>query len=278
MTADLSALGAYNRDVFDSADVIAELAALQGWSDLGEREALTLVAGTVRGKAALDIGVGPGRTVPLMRLLTDDYTAVDYSAGAVATCRNFFPDVDARVADARDLSVFEDARFGFVMFSYNGLDTLDHSDRISALKEMVRVLAPGGILLYSTLNKDGISYGEVPWQFHRRGERVRLSGRAIARGVLEGPRRAARKARAYRNWRAHRELVVDRGDWAIGSLAAHEFRPLVHFTTLRGVIDELASLEVDPLRIFDSSGRVVDTSNERDDADYFHVISRRRPL
>ena len=265
-----------NRHAFGSTAIVTDLTGLQGWTDPGEREALTSVASRVRGVPMLDIGVGAGRTAPFGQLMTDDYVAVDFSPDMVRACAAAHPDVDVRVGDARDLSDFADASFGFVMFSFNGLDAVGHDDRAKALRAMIRVLRPGGILLYSTLNKDGRSYGEVPWQLHRRDESLRLSARRAASFALHAPEKAVRTKRALRNYREHRTQIETHDDWAIGPLAAHEFRLAVHFITLGGLRRELSGLDVDLVRIFTSSGQSVESSNEHSGADYFHVIVQRR--
>jgi SAM-dependent methyltransferase len=265
-----------NRHAFGTTAVVTQITSLQGWTDLGEREALASVASQVRGAPMLDVGVGVGRTAPFGQLLTDDYVAVDFSPDMVRACTDAHPGVDVRVGDARDLSDFADASFGFVMFSFNGLDAVGHDDRPRALREMIRVLRPGGILLYSTLNKDGRSFGEVPWQLHRRDENLRFSPRRAASFALHVPEKATRTKRALRNYREHRAQIETHDDWAIGPLAAHEFCLAVHFITLGGLRRELNELDVDLVRIFASSGQIIEPSNEHSGADYFHVIVQRR--
>jgi trans-aconitate methyltransferase len=44
----------------------------------------------------LDIGVGAGHTVELMRRFGPGYQAIDYSAEMVRACQQRYPDVDVR--------------------------------------------------------------------------------------------------------------------------------------------------------------------------------------
>ncbi len=165
-----SELDLVNRKAWSSKRVLREFAYGEGvsrsawWSDRGEQAAFLWIAGRVRGAAALDVGVGGGRTVPIMRLVTDEYVAVDYTAEMVDLCRLSWPDVDVRLADARNLREFASDRFGFVVFSFNGIDALDHVDRLGALRELHRVLTPGGLLMFSTHNRDGPVFGSTPWR------------------------------------------------------------------------------------------------------------------
>ena len=162
-----------NVAVYSDPGVVAEYAHSNGWINLGEQAAVMSVAHVVRGKRILDIGVGAGRTVSLLSLLSDSYVGVDYTPEQLEACQQRYPHLDLRLADARDLSQFDDASFDFVFFSFNGIDCVDHHDRALVLSEMHRVLVPGGIVSYSTLNKAGQSFGERPWQLHRPGRRAR---------------------------------------------------------------------------------------------------------
>jgi ubiquinone/menaquinone biosynthesis C-methylase UbiE len=68
----------------------------------------------------------------------------------IEACRARYPAVSFAVGDARDLSQFPVASFDFVLFSYNGIDTLDHAGRLQALAEARRILAPGGVFVFSS--------------------------------------------------------------------------------------------------------------------------------
>jgi SAM-dependent methyltransferase len=71
------------------------------------------------------------------------YVGIDYSAVMVERGRLAYPDADLRQADARSMSGL-DADLAF--FSFNGLDAMNHQDRLHSLSEIGRVLRPGGCL------------------------------------------------------------------------------------------------------------------------------------
>ena len=131
------------------ADVTDEYA-VEGWNDPGELGALTYVADRVRGLPVLDVGVGGGRTAALLRLLTDDYLGIDYTPEFVALARSRHPGVRFALGDARDLDGIPDNSRGFVLFSFNGIDAVDHEDRQLVMASVHRVLQPGGTFLFST--------------------------------------------------------------------------------------------------------------------------------
>ena len=51
---------------------------------------------------------------------------------------------------------------GFVLFSFNGIDVLDHDGRQLVLSSVHRVLRPGGTFVFATLNKDHPMFGSNP--------------------------------------------------------------------------------------------------------------------
>lgn len=104
----------------------------------------------------LDVGVGGGRTTAFFAPKVKFYAAFDYSEGMIERCKakfaGRFPDAEFFVGDAKDLSRFEDQSFDFVLFSFNGVDHMPISSRVSFLREARRLLAPGGQLCFSTHN------------------------------------------------------------------------------------------------------------------------------
>lgn len=100
----------------------------------------------------LDIGVGTGRTTKHFAGLVKEYVGVDYSSALMKACRKKFPEYRIEWADARNLSLFDDSYFDFVLFSFNGIDAVEHKDRLAILREIRRVLRKGGYFCFSTLN------------------------------------------------------------------------------------------------------------------------------
>ena len=84
------------------------------------------------GKRVLDLGVGGGRTTRHLAASSGNYVGVDYSAAMVAYCRQRFPQYRFEHVDARDLADFAAGAFDFVLFSFNGIDFVDHADRARA--------------------------------------------------------------------------------------------------------------------------------------------------
>jgi SAM-dependent methyltransferase len=102
----------------------------------------------------LDIGVGPGRTLPHLRDRCRHYIGIDYSERMLLPCRLRHPESDLLLCDARRLS-FRSASFDVVLFLYNAIDDACHEDRIAILNDIHRVLGNDGFFLFSGHNTDG---------------------------------------------------------------------------------------------------------------------------
>lgn len=157
-----------NQALFNSGFVVSAYSVLArrpaGFWDRGEHAALLLASSRVRGRPILDVGVGTGRTTDVLRLISDDYAAGYYAPEMSAAFARSKPDVPIRLLDARDLSALDDDRFGPTVFSCNAIDAVSHDERWHVAAEIRRVTASDGLVIFSTLNKDGMSYREIPFQ------------------------------------------------------------------------------------------------------------------
>jgi SAM-dependent methyltransferase len=120
---------------------------------LPEVEILSKLRNLIEGKRILDIGVGGGRTTPYLFEISNNYIGIDYSQKMIDRCRSRYPGVDFRVCDVRDLSQFNGAQFDFVLFSFNGIDHIEHDERIRALAEIRRLLSDSGVFVFSSHNR-----------------------------------------------------------------------------------------------------------------------------
>lgn len=104
----------------------------------------------------LDLGVGGGRTTLHFAKWVREYVGTDYSESMIIECRQRFstyPDhISFAVCDARSMEMFASGSFDFILFSFNGIDYVDHADRLKILKEIRRVGKPGGWFCFSSHN------------------------------------------------------------------------------------------------------------------------------
>ncbi|HEX4433503.1 MAG TPA: class I SAM-dependent methyltransferase [Acidimicrobiales bacterium] len=249
----------------------------KGWLDDAEEAALLSIAPLVRSKRILDIGVGTGRTVPLMALLTDEYVGVDVSSEMVAACRRNYPNKDIRRVDARDLSEFQDRSFDFVLFSFNGIDNIceDH-ERKGVFREVHRVLDSDGLFLFCSLNKDGCVYAESPLQTHRPGKAADRSVKAALHLAEKTVRDPLRLPRRYRNWRKTKPQTLDVDGWGTSALASSDFTHIVYFTTLSRLREEVSDAGFEILQTIGSDdGRPIAVETPATSDNFLHVLARK---
>lgn len=152
-----------NKSAYARADVVRHYESLDMLLK-PERLLLERLAPEISGGKILDIAVGGGRTTKYLLGISRDYTGIDYTPEFVEAARRKFPSASLLCLDARDLSAFADESFDFVMFSFNGIDSIPHEGRLRVLAEVRRVLKPGGCFLFSAHNRDHTGFNKLPWQ------------------------------------------------------------------------------------------------------------------
>lgn len=108
----------------------------------------------------LDIGVGVGRTTKAFAKQFKQYTGIDYSLNMVEAVKKKFQiffDYEFLYCDARNMKIFEDNSFDFVLFSFNGIDCVSHDDRLKIFEEIKRISKPNAYFAFSTHNMYSIT-------------------------------------------------------------------------------------------------------------------------
>ncbi len=259
-----------NREAWRAPDSVDWFRTLEGWTDVGERVAIERIAAEVKDQPILDLGVGAGRTVPLLRGISQDYTAIDYTPELVAVCRNKYPELRVFQGDARNLSDFAAESFGLVVFSFNGIDAVNPEDRIKILREAHRVLRKGGIFLFSAHNQRGPGHGE----------RLKL-GVYPTHNPLKLARRIFRalwnSARTISNYLRYSRLNQRADGYSIMNAAAHNHGILIHYITMKKQREQLAAtgFRSDPEIYGNLGGALISPGEETSRDTWFHFIARK---
>jgi ubiquinone/menaquinone biosynthesis C-methylase UbiE len=247
---------------------VVEKFATDGYTDAGEAAALATVGGHRRGDV-LDIGIGGGRTTGLLSPGARSYIGLDISREMLDLAGQRFPDADLREGDAVGLAGLPDDAFDLVLFSYNGLDAVDHSQRATALAAMARVSRPGGRVVFSSLNLDGVSFDEHP---------LRVAGGPLSPRFRYHLARAVRHpgstVRSVRNYRHTRREAEDGRGWGRRPLRAHEFRFVVHFATMEETVAEAGAAGLEVVAAYADNGSELAPGTAHTDADYVHFVCR----
>ena len=127
--------------------------ATRDYLEPAERAVIEILDSSISSMKMLDMGVGGGRTTKYFAPLVLNYTGADYAPAMVNACiEKYGDDYFFITCDARDMEELSDNSFDFVLFSFNGIDSFSHEDRVSSLKEIHRVLRPGGYYCFSSHN------------------------------------------------------------------------------------------------------------------------------
>ena len=265
----MHAMESINRKAWTSAPALAGYAKAAGAMDQGEERAFALALATCPQPAILDLGVGGGRTAGLLAPHAGRYVGIDYLPEMVERARRNFPDLDFRQADARDLSAFPSASFDVVVFSCNGIDSVDPEGRAAVMREVGRALRPGGVFVFSSFHREWNGFRD------RRSLRrliftpdpIRLGARTLRflEGRLVGALRVRRLAPLERRDDEHAVLL----HWA------HDFGLFVYATTPDRCAAQLAAAGFEAPEVFAPNGRDIGAEADADD-EYHHYLARRR--
>jgi SAM-dependent methyltransferase len=194
------------------------------FTDPGERAAFDYIREESADHPILDLGVESGRTAAILRSISRDYVGLGATPELV-----------------RDLSRFADDSFQLVVFGANGIDAATPGNREAVLGEVLRVLCPGGELLFSTHNRCGAAHRKM-----LEGNPVKRVGRAMA-ALLHAGR------------------------------AAYDEGAPIHHITLLGQLAQLEEVgfQPDPLVWASSDGRRLWPGDDTSDARWFHLVTRK---
>ncbi|MBN1198351.1 MAG: methyltransferase domain-containing protein [Bacteroidales bacterium] len=147
-----------NKKLYESEQIVNSYVQYQSL-DKPEETIIRMFYDQWKEMSLLDIGIGVGRTTGHFAPLVREYTGVDYSEQMIRKCRErfaSFPQYIFKVLDMRNLDGITDASMDFVLCDFNSLDYIPLEGRIMSLKEVWRVLKPGGNFLFSSHNILGL--------------------------------------------------------------------------------------------------------------------------
>jgi SAM-dependent methyltransferase len=272
MITDDATLDVINKRAWKSPSTVRIYDRLTGWTDPGESAALDSVAAEMHMSPILDIGVGAGRTTPILQQISDDYIGIDYVSEMVTACKRKYPSTTFLQMDARDLSHFADNQFSLVNFSFNGIDSVSFADRQRIMQEVHRVLKPNGVFIVSAHNRNGPGCGEQPQPWPAFTRNPLKFGWRLLKHCVGLPL-------AIWNYRRFSPLNELHEDWAVANSAAHNFGIVIVYTTLAEQKRALASAGFRTELVFDNvKGQPVTEQTDVDGIWWFHYVARKVDL
>lgn len=252
------AIDRINMKIMTTASVVSQYARPSGLSP-AEQATLDRVAPLAQGKPILDIGVGGGRTVEALRSISQDYLGIDYSQEMVDACRSRFPDARFEFADARALSAVADESIFLAVFSCNGIGMVSHADRLQILREVLRVLQPGGIFVFSTHNRNspefrrGFQFPQFQWTLHP------------VRALVRSARFAGQTLLRLRNRRQFRPHEIHAPDYSVINDVCHHYGTMLYYVSLERQRRQLEDAGFEAgAEAYDLDGQYVDEDTQHD--------------
>lgn len=238
-----------NITTYTSAGIVRHYAQLE-FLQPAEATVLERLKDQLSAMTMLDIGVGGGRTTQHFAPLVKDYVGVDYAPEMIVACQKRFEAADQsmhfEVGDARDLSRFKDNSFDFILFSYNGIDYVDHDDRLKILAEVKRIGKPGGYFFFSSHNLQALER-DLSWKQQLSFNPIQVYVNLVVMGLF---------------WLLNRSLdrhTITTSDYLIVRDESHNFRLDTYYIRAVEQIKQLSKgfsqIEIYP---WQSTERVVD--------------------
>lgn len=269
LDADLDKI---NKRTYVERQAVRVYGRAQGWVDEGERRAVERVSDKLRERRILDIGIGGGRTTGLLQPISTDYVGIDYAPTQIDTARHHHPGVDLRVMDARELD-FPNHSFDLVVFSFNGIDSVDIGGRLQILSEVHRVLQPGGSFLFSSLSLDGPSFREkfsIPINFNKGFGRFARESAVFARWAAFS---SIIGLRTYLRVRRRRHNLPS--GFKLKQISPHYYGLVVVFSSMPAQVGQLRDAGFEVLKVFDEQGAQLDFACSVADSRWCYYCARK---
>lgn len=218
-------------------------------------------------KTILDVGVGTGRTIPVLSALTTDYTGIDYSESMLSRCRESYSGVKLFLCDARRMDLFRDESFDVALASWNVLDDSDHTDRLMIMGEVYRVLRPNGIFIFSSHNRD-----------YKTRSAYRFRGFVSAQNPFELVKWNAIRVKRYVTGilkhldRGRNEVENDA--YAIVNDPSHNYGLLTYYIRKEAQVEQLEGIGFSDVQLVDGSGSFIRIDEQCSDGWIYYICRK----
>jgi ubiquinone/menaquinone biosynthesis C-methylase UbiE len=216
----------------------------------------------IAGKHVLDIGCGSGRTTAILKNLSNGYVGIDYSLDMIESCRKRFKGVRFLHGDVREMNEFKDEEFDYIIFSFNGLDSINHEDRLKGLREIYRVLKQDCLFVFSS---------------HNRNHRY-----AISRPEMEFSTMPCKQAgnlikyfKSTCNRLRNKNHQVFEDQYAIINDVAHNYAMLTYYIDKINQLKQLENMGFETIEMYDTLGNTLDINSDDADSAWIYYVARK---
>jgi len=220
----------------------------------------------------LEIGCGGGRLLGYFLALDGEVHGIDVSPAMLDYCRRVYPQANVRLGDLRELTPDSHGPYDVVFASNNVLDVLPDDERRRVLRDAAALIAPGGLLIFSSHNLAQFDGVEMPAAAPRRRGAELLSKLAYCppavavHGALSMPRR-------IRNHRRLAPLEHRASDHAVLNDLSHDYGLLHYYIARDDQARQLSELGYELVECRDLEGLVV-AAGQRTLTTELHYVAR----
>jgi SAM-dependent methyltransferase len=243
-------------------------------------------------RRVLDAGCGAGRVLSYLVALGGDVHGFDLSEAMVARCRRAYPTATVMVGDLAAIGEAASGPFDAIIVADNVIDVFDDADRRRILTDIRGLLAPDGLLMFSSHN---LEYMDGPVTSERpggaasppggaaspRGGRwrrmTRLLSQLAARPISDFPGLARRLPRRIRNRRRLAKLERRADDHAILNDEAHDYSLLHYYIRSEDQARQLVQLGYELIECLDAEGWRV-APGQGSPSPWLYYIARPSPM
>ena len=226
-------------------------------------------------KQVLDIGIGGGRTTAYLLPISGNYYGIDYSSAMVDFTKERFPKANISCRDARDLSCFENGVFDFVLFSFNGIDCVEHEDRIRIMSEVKRIMKDSGVFMFSSHNR---AFADRPIQALIHGAHRLMPITVKSFSKLASPAQVSRKSltllRCMLNRIRMKRHEVHHEEYAILNDMAHEYSGLNYYIDSTHQDLQLSRLGFELTDVVSTAGIPLSKGVAAEDSVWLYYVAR----
>jgi SAM-dependent methyltransferase len=227
----------------------------------------------------LELGCGAGRILGYVAQLGGEAHGIDISPAMVEHCRSRYPAAHTRVGDLGDIGSSAEGPFDAVLALDNVLDVFDDAERRRVLTDLRALLAPEGLLIFSSHNLAYVDQWSSGQGDHsapaesRPGRARRLFSEVASRPPSNVARAIARIPGRRRN-RKRLGPLQRRGDgYAIINDSAHDYALLHYYIGRHDQARQLRETGYELIECIDVDGRPVPAGEPHPDP-WLHYVAR----